>query len=433
MKVSARILAVAATVSMAFLAATPADASFVIIPVFDSSIANDPNAAAIENCINSVIALYERKFIDNITVKIYFQEGGGLGSSLWGYYYNNAGVAIQALTNDVTSPDDAVAVSHLNTNVFGSVAYTTANGRAMGLDTPGFLSVGSDGGYDGVITLNTSICFYDHNNPIAGRFDLFSATAHELDEILGTPSGASDWLAYSTDLFRYDGNGGRSFSGDTNAHAFFSIDTVTNIVEYNQYQHGGGDWGDWVPHDPHQTQDWVIGSGVRIDPGESEFRLLDVIGYNRSTVVPDGFTIARGSVASGGLDSLYTVDANPLVLRPGLVPIQGDYPAQIVLVGTSRTATPSSLRFLLTSKAQLLGIGQTIELYDFADGRYEVVDFRQTSQAYAAVEVVATNPIRFVDPVTNHVQARIKYKATQPLMQGAWTVSLDQAVWEIVP
>jgi hypothetical protein len=278
-------------------AATPAFAGLVINPVFDSTITSDVNAAAIENNINSVISLYESKFTDNITVKVYFQEGGGLGSSLWGYYYNNASVATNAMIGDATSADDAVAISHLGTNGFGSVAYTSANGRALGLNTPGFISAGGNGGFDGIVTLNTSICFYDHNSPVGGRFDLFSATAHELDEVLGTPSGASGALAYTTDLFRYDAFGGRSFSGDPASHVYFSIDGVTDIVEYNQFNHSGGDWGDWVPHNPSQTQDWSINSGITINPGESEFRLLDVIGYNRTAVPEPASMVVLGAGA----------------------------------------------------------------------------------------------------------------------------------------
>jgi hypothetical protein len=274
------------------LAASPAFANLVINPIYDSSITSDPNAGAIMSNINSAIAMYQSKFTDNVTVKVYVQTGGGLGSSLWGYYWNTAGTAISALTADATSADDATAVGTFGTNVFGSVAYTSANGRAMGLNTPGFLTVGADGGYDGVISLNTSICFYNHNSPVGGKFDLYSAFCHELDEVLGTPSGASGSLAFAPDLFRYNGSGGRSFNGDTNQHAYFSIDGTTNIVEYNQFGRSGGDWGDWVAHPGgSMTQDWLIFDGQTINPGEPEFRLLDVIGYNRATPVPEPATL----------------------------------------------------------------------------------------------------------------------------------------------
>jgi hypothetical protein len=291
MNVSTRSITVSILALSAAIGATPAFAGLVINPVYDSSITGDANSAAIMSNINSMISMYQTRFTDNITVKVYFQKGGGLGSSAWGYYWNSAGTAISALAGDVTSADDAVAVSHLGTNVFGSVAYTSANGRAMGLNTPGFLTVGAEGGYDGIVTLNTDICFFNHNAPVGGKFDLYSAAAHELDEVLGTPSGASGALAFAPDLFRYNGSGGRSFTGDTGQHAYFSIDSTTNIVEYNQFGRTDGDWGDWAPHSPSMTQDWVITSGITINPGEPEFRLLDVIGYNRAVPEPASFVV----------------------------------------------------------------------------------------------------------------------------------------------
>ncbi|MCC7229986.1 MAG: PEP-CTERM sorting domain-containing protein [Fimbriimonadaceae bacterium] len=299
MRTQYRLMATSAAALTLICGATPAFAGLVINPVFDSSITSDPNSAAIQNSINSMISLYQAKFTDNITVKVYFQKGGGLGSSTFGYYWNNASVAISAMTADATSADDAVAVSHLGTNVFGSVAYTSANGRALGLDTPGFLSAGGGDGFDGIISLNTGICFTTHDSPVAGQFDLYSAAAHELDEVLGTPSGASGALAFAPDLYRYDGGGNRSFSGDTAAHAYFSIDSTTLINEYNQFGRTDGDWGDWVAHSPSQTQDWTINSGITINPGEPEFRLLDVIGYNRAPVPePASMTVlALGAIA----------------------------------------------------------------------------------------------------------------------------------------
>ncbi|HWA84007.1 MAG TPA: NF038122 family metalloprotease [Fimbriimonadaceae bacterium] len=431
MRFSIRSLAVSACALTAALAATSASA-LVIQPVFDQSITSDPNAATIENGIYSVIAFYQSLFTDNVTVKIYFQEGGGLGGSLRGYYYNSAGLAINALTADASTADDAVAVSHLNTNVFGSVAYSTANGRALGLNTPGLISVNGVNDYDGIITLNTSVCFYNHYSPEGGKFDFFSVCSHELDEILGTWSGASDWLAYTADLFRYDGSGNRSFSGDANAHAYFSIDGMNDIVEYNQYGHTQGDWGDWVSHIPSQTQDWLIYSGQSITPGEPELRLLDVVGYDRVTRA-DSYSIYRGAYQSGSTYSLMAVDANPLVVRAGVTPIASDYPVQVIVVGTSPTHNPSSLQLRLSSKVQLSHIGQTVEFYDFSAGAYVPVDFRIGTQGYASIEVTTTSPARFVDPATGHVQARIKFKGTQALPILGWNVWLDQVAWNIKP
>ena len=45
----------------------PANANLIIDPTFDVSITSDPNAAAIENAINTTIGIYETDFTDPIT------------------------------------------------------------------------------------------------------------------------------------------------------------------------------------------------------------------------------------------------------------------------------------------------------------------------------------------------------------------------------
>ena len=415
------------------IAAAQACAGFKIQAVYDASFTNDPNSAQILASIQKVIDLYEWKFTDNVTAKIYFRKTNAFGISEWGYYWNGAGVAINAMHADVTSSDDAEAVSHLGNNFFGSIAYNSINGRALGLGTGGFLTFNGEGGFDGCVNVNSDLAFFDHNNPVPGKFDFHSMVCHELDEVLGTGSGAGDWLAFTTDLYRYDGNGNRFFSGDTNVHTYFSIDGVNRIVEYNQFGRTQGPYGDWAPHSPSMTQDWVITDGIKLDPGEPEFRLLDVIGYDRSTVRPENYTLLRGGLVSGNLQSLFVADSNALVVRPGTVPFQADFPVQIVLQSTSRFTTPGKMRLVVTSRTPIPNIGQTVEFYDFVAGAYVVVDFRVATLGFTTAEIPVNDPARFVDPVTRRVQARIKYKGTQQIQAGSWSAFVDQAVWEVVP
>ncbi|MBS1712716.1 MAG: NF038122 family metalloprotease [Armatimonadetes bacterium] len=422
-----------ALLSIGLSVSASAWAGFKIVPVYDPSITNDPQAAAIKACIESSIALYSAKFTDDVTVKIYFQKGGGLGTNIYGYYWNGAGVAYDVLDADAKSNDDIEATKHMRSTGFGSVGYTSANGRAMGLNTPGFLSAGGEGGFDGIVSLNTDICFFDHENPVGGKFDLYSATAHEIDEVLGTVSGTGDWLAFSADCFRYDGAGHHLFSGDTNTHAYFSVDATNMIVEYNQFGRTGGDWGDWVPHWPSMTQDWSIFSGIKIDPGEPEFRLLDVVGYDRSTQFPATYSIVRGVPQSGNLQSLFVVDGDRLTVKNGVVPVRNDFPVQVVVQGDSRFAVPGALRFLLTARTSVPTLSQTIELYDWTTGLYVPLDSRNGKVGDSTVTVSAPDAPRFVDPLTKHVRARIKYRVTQAALTSDWTVAINQAVWEITP
>src|SRR6185436_13049979 len=84
-----------------------AQAGLVIIPTFDRSITNDPNAATIISTINETIRLYETRFSDPIQVTIKFQEmTTGLGHSQWWFVnipysqYRSALLADAKTTND---------------------------------------------------------------------------------------------------------------------------------------------------------------------------------------------------------------------------------------------------------------------------------------------------------------------------------------------
>jgi hypothetical protein len=86
----------------------------VITPVFDSSITDDPNSAAIIGAINQAIDFYEARFADPINVLINFNEmSDGLGQS--GTYFYNIDYATvrDRLIADKTSANDNTAVSTL--------------------------------------------------------------------------------------------------------------------------------------------------------------------------------------------------------------------------------------------------------------------------------------------------------------------------------
>ncbi|MGK4301728.1 hypothetical protein, partial [Klebsiella pneumoniae] len=79
---------------------------------------------------------------------------------------------------------------------------------------------------------------------------------------------------------------------------------------------------------------------------------------NPDIIDPSVFDIVRGSLGSGTLSSLFSIDGNALTVLSGKVAFSADYPTQIVLIGTSPTLTPSALQFSLTAKVQLQNIGQ---------------------------------------------------------------------------
>src|SRR5262249_1778899 len=99
---------------------------------------------------------------------------------------------INALTAHATSPDDATAPGTLppgprRTDENASIAVnpSTANGRAVGLNTPpamfGDGSVGLGGLYDGIITINSDVTFTFGRPPAGGTYDAQRSVEHEID------------------------------------------------------------------------------------------------------------------------------------------------------------------------------------------------------------------------------------------------------------
>jgi hypothetical protein len=286
-----------------------ARAGLVITPTFDSSITSDPNAAAIEGTINSAIQVYENALTNPINVLIKFSEGGGLGSSSKTLYNVGYQPFINALTANATSTDDATALAHLPTGSTNPVTgisdffVTTANLRALGFNGATFPP---SGGFDGFITLNTSLTTPGSPGS-ASLFSLMVVTMHEIDEVLGLGSS----LPFSTripspeDLFRYDGTGARSFTLNSSALAYFSIDGTTRLAQFDN-QNDGGDFGDWQSNPlPNgvapKVQDAFATVGATPTLGV-ELRALDVIGYNLTSVPEPGSLTLFGAgalIASG--------------------------------------------------------------------------------------------------------------------------------------
>lgn len=111
-----------------------------INPTYDSSITGDANAGAIEGAIQNAINAVTGQISSphNISVNIYFQEGGGLGSSNTGFY----GVNYQDYYNQyaavATQPNQLIALASLpnqtNNPVTGTPTMwiTSAEARNLG-------------------------------------------------------------------------------------------------------------------------------------------------------------------------------------------------------------------------------------------------------------------------------------------------------------
>jgi len=287
-------------------ATTATTSGLVISPTFDSSILNSPNSAAIQSVINQAIAIFQSLFADPITVSIRFRysstdaEGHTLGSgtlslSEFPVYPIDWNTYISALRADARSSNDNTANASLPANALSTnVSVSSANGRAIGQDTPPAMfangNVGNGGPYDGIITLNSTVMFQFTRPTDANNFDAQRSIEHEMDELLGLGSrlpGGGDLRPQ--DLFSWSAPGQRNLT--TNGTRYFSINSGnTNIVAFNQDR--TADFGDWLssdcPQDNAYVQNAQICSGQSSDISATspEGINLDVIGYD--LVTPSG-------------------------------------------------------------------------------------------------------------------------------------------------
>ena len=313
----------------------PVRAGLVINAIYDGSITGDPNAAAIENTINTAIQTYQSLFSNNITVSIYFQEGGGLGQSEYEVYSLAYSSFYAGLVANNANP---AAISALqsnggNSNTNGGVNPTSgstlietksANARAVGINiAPGCLVGGGhcvDSGngplVDGIISLQTAITTPPQG---LGAYSLLSVAEHEMDEILGlgsalentqgpTDPNVSTDTAFQTgspeDLFRWNAAVGGVRTLGTSCTipttALFAYGPSTGLIAPFNNACNGADFGDWASGGSPQVQDAFGTQGSTEVLGSSEIAALTAIGY---TLAPEPGTWALflGSLVAVGL------------------------------------------------------------------------------------------------------------------------------------
>ena len=282
---------------------------FTINAQYDGSITNLDNAQDITNAIGAAIQSLTNYISTPVCVTIVFSAmGTGLGQSTSAFGSIPYTQYVQDLRNQGNlSANDVAALASLNpgssTGVSNNtiVVLTSANLDAIGEhDLASDAITAAAGKYK--IGLNLSLMNITRPGANPALYDLQSAVTHEMDEVLGSGgAGSTLYLAGSyagdpspttgvgpLDLYRYSGPGTRSYTLDSNAISYFSINGGTNkLVNFNQYgnQSDFGDWGDGVaPADakgntPSQVQDAFGTPGSTEDLGANELIALDVVGY----------------------------------------------------------------------------------------------------------------------------------------------------------
>ena len=155
-----------------------------------------------------------------------------------------------------------------------------------------------------------------------------------------------------------------------------------------------------------------------------------VISAISPTVTPDAYLVTRGVHISGDETSLSESDNIDLSLQRLVTDIQSR--TEFEVVGTSPTASPSSLTVTLEGAVFARStVVQTIELWDYVTGAWELVDTRNATNIFDSIaSVVPTGDLsRFVDPTTLSVEARVHFQSLSPRQRFA--SNTDQFIWTI--
>ena len=172
----------------------------------------------------------------------------------------------------------------------------------------------------------------------------------------------------------------------------------------------------------------IVGNGININ-GDSEAFLATLVG-DVATVVPDSFSVTRGSYISGGTLELAESDNADVSIQRATSDIQSRTEFEVKAV--SPNATPSSLEVALEGAVFARStVNQTIELFDYAAGVWEQVDTRAATRfTDSTVTVNATGDLsRFVEAGTMCIQARIRYQS--PIARQQFSSNTDQFIWTI--
>ena len=318
-------------------ATTVPTVGLVIHPTFDSSITNAPNAAVIQATINRAISIYETLFTDPITIEIRFRYAttlpdgtpitGRLSQAFTVVYGAPWDTWINALRGDATSSNDNIAIASLPANALaGAIVAASANGRALGQNTPPAMfadgTIGTGGPYDGIVTLNSASPLQFSRPTDANRFDAQRAIEQEIDNVMGLLYSTSAF--FPDDLFSWSSPGSRNY--DISGRRYFSIDGgATSIIDFSQNPNGS--FAGWLSGACPQTHPYVqnafpcAGQYSDISATSPEGINLDVIGYNLPQT-------GRPSLGNVSTRSFVQTDSN--VMIGGFI-VQGTGPKRVII------------------------------------------------------------------------------------------------------
>jgi VCBS repeat-containing protein len=341
-----------------------------------------------QNAINAVAQILQNHFVDpnnpvTININVNFADITGLGASSTPLNTYTYAQIRTALINDQTTGDDGLGALPATDPIGGTHTYWMARAEAKAL---GLLAASTAN--DGTVTFDNAANLFDYNRAdgiTAGQFDFAGVVAHELTEIMGrtvlagatfgTPGQPNSYELL--DLYKFSGAGARVLIGTT--AGYFSLDNgTTNLNDFNTVV--GGDFGDWASTALVGNDSYLAfsGAGVINAVMNTDFRVMDILGYNLVNQTP---TVAALSKSTGE-DGPFSQS-----LIEGAADTDGDFLRAVNLSGSVTSASGEDTLTLgtdytLTESTIALTAAGLTKFNDLAQGAtdtavfaYNVTDF----------------------------------------------------------
>ncbi|GIV02443.1 MAG: hypothetical protein KatS3mg015_1273 [Fimbriimonadales bacterium] len=153
---------------------------------------------------------------------------------------------------------------------------------------------------------------------------------------------------------------------------------------------------------------FYVGTGYNAQTGLLEAYLLDT--QPLSVVLPSSFTVTRGVQTSGALQDLFFSDDSYLNVQARRPTEVAAASVEIEVEGTATSSNPSELKFTLEAASSGSPARQRIEVFNFANGTWEMLDERDAPAADTSLTFTLAGDLsRFVEAGTRRMRVRIGY------------------------
>ena len=178
-----------------------------------------------------------------------------------------------------------------------------------------------------------------------------------------------------------------------------------------------------------------LNQGSVVEAGVDAFSacLHECQGGTQTICYPSDYTIIRGKYLFGELADLFYSDDSRLKIEAGIVLSVIEPPVWLIVEGTSPTESPYGLSFTLEAKANIPGISQKIELYNYVTEEFEEIDTRDATTTDSIVEIpISGDKSRFIDPQNLEMKAQLTWIPSGPIVMWPFNIEIDQSIWTVI-